>query len=227
MTELAINRMIWVMSGGRCKRTNRGSWRWPRVPLKDEGEKARESVLYDQRRCSKRERPSTKVHAVPCGRSSLGYLFGNDDGSNRNVCCYISSIVLVANCFMIQERPSTKVHAAPCGGSSLGYLFGNDKCMFCENSLHYDHVMHLYEFNMKDVLVFLDDPQYNPLEGLGTEENFKKFHMVMDHSDHPFSAERSTSQQEKELILLMVKAVDLEISMHGDYYGMLVTDPKR
>ncbi|GJZ49060.1 hypothetical protein Tco_0603250 [Tanacetum coccineum] len=32
---------------------------------------------------------------------------------------------------------------------------------------------------------------------------------------------------EKELILLMVKAADLEISMHGDYYGMLVTDPKR
>ncbi|GKC69554.1 hypothetical protein Tco_1115437, partial [Tanacetum coccineum] len=26
---------------------------------------------------------------------------------------------------------------------------------------------------------------------------------------------------EKELILLMVKAADLEISMHGDYYGML------
>ncbi|GJX21927.1 ribonuclease H-like domain-containing protein [Tanacetum coccineum] len=33
--------------------------------------------------------------------------------------------------------------------------------------------------------------------------------------------------REKELILLMVKAADLEISMHGDYYGMLVTDPKR
>ncbi|GJR97662.1 hypothetical protein Tco_0269836 [Tanacetum coccineum] len=33
--------------------------------------------------------------------------------------------------------------------------------------------------------------------------------------------------EEKELILLMVKAADLEISMHGDYYGMLVTDPKR
>ncbi|GKF18266.1 hypothetical protein Tco_0063184 [Tanacetum coccineum] len=33
--------------------------------------------------------------------------------------------------------------------------------------------------------------------------------------------------KEKELILLMVKAADLEISVHGDYYGMLVTDPKR
>ncbi|GJW14603.1 putative reverse transcriptase domain-containing protein [Tanacetum coccineum] len=32
---------------------------------------------------------------------------------------------------------------------------------------------------------------------------------------------------EKELILLMVKAADLEISMNGDYYRMLVTDPKR
>ncbi|GKE89264.1 hypothetical protein Tco_1566739 [Tanacetum coccineum] len=32
---------------------------------------------------------------------------------------------------------------------------------------------------------------------------------------------------EKELILLMVKVADLEISMHGDYYGLFVTDPKR
>ncbi|GJR29089.1 hypothetical protein Tco_1105321 [Tanacetum coccineum] len=31
--------------------------------------------------------------------------------------------------------------------------------------------------------------------------------------------------KEKKLILLMVKAADLEISMHGDYYGMMVTDP--
>ncbi|GKE92015.1 hypothetical protein Tco_1573110, partial [Tanacetum coccineum] len=31
---------------------------------------------------------------------------------------------------------------------------------------------------------------------------------------------------EKELILLMVKAADLEISMHGDYYGMLI-EPKK
>ncbi|GJU01944.1 hypothetical protein Tco_1112282 [Tanacetum coccineum] len=33
--------------------------------------------------------------------------------------------------------------------------------------------------------------------------------------------------KKKELILLMVKAADLEISMHGDYYGKFVTDPKR
>ncbi|GKE49985.1 putative ribonuclease H-like domain-containing protein, partial [Tanacetum coccineum] len=32
---------------------------------------------------------------------------------------------------------------------------------------------------------------------------------------------------EKELILLMAKAADLEINMHGDYYGLFVTDPKR
>ncbi|GJV29983.1 hypothetical protein Tco_1386431, partial [Tanacetum coccineum] len=32
---------------------------------------------------------------------------------------------------------------------------------------------------------------------------------------------------EKELILLMVKAADLEISMHGDYYGMLVGSDDR
>ncbi|GJY29037.1 retrotransposable element Tf2 [Tanacetum coccineum] len=37
---------------------------------------------------------------------------------------------------------------------------------------------------------------------------------------------REKKVQEKELILLMVKA-DLEISLHEDYYGMLVTDPKR
>ncbi|GKA18432.1 hypothetical protein Tco_0698347 [Tanacetum coccineum] len=39
--------------------------------------------------------------------------------------------------------------------------------------------------------------------------------------------ELNRSLKEKELILVMVKAADLEISMHGDYYGMLVTDPKR
>ncbi|GJW53207.1 nucleotide-binding alpha-beta plait domain-containing protein [Tanacetum coccineum] len=33
--------------------------------------------------------------------------------------------------------------------------------------------------------------------------------------------------QEKELKLLMVKGADLEISMHGDYYGLFVTNPKR
>ncbi|GJW93347.1 retrovirus-related pol polyprotein from transposon TNT 1-94 [Tanacetum coccineum] len=33
--------------------------------------------------------------------------------------------------------------------------------------------------------------------------------------------------EEKELILLMFKAADLEISMHGDYYELFVTDPKR
>ncbi|GJZ76518.1 hypothetical protein Tco_0641190, partial [Tanacetum coccineum] len=32
---------------------------------------------------------------------------------------------------------------------------------------------------------------------------------------------RCATQIEKELILLIVKAADLEISMHGDYYGML------
>ncbi|GKD47704.1 hypothetical protein Tco_1276680 [Tanacetum coccineum] len=33
--------------------------------------------------------------------------------------------------------------------------------------------------------------------------------------------ERLNTTKEKELILLMVKAADLEISMHGDYYEML------
>ncbi|GJX14648.1 hypothetical protein Tco_0206406 [Tanacetum coccineum] len=38
---------------------------------------------------------------------------------------------------------------------------------------------------------------------------------------------RFIRSQEKELKLLMVKGADLEISMHGDYYGLFVTDPKR
>ncbi|GJR69062.1 hypothetical protein Tco_0015127 [Tanacetum coccineum] len=46
--------------------------------------------------------------------------------------------------------------------------------------------------------VYLDDPQYNPMEGLGTEDNFlkryqnfKKFDTVVDCSNHDFSAESS------------------------------------
>ncbi|GKG38775.1 hypothetical protein Tco_0460487, partial [Tanacetum coccineum] len=38
---------------------------------------------------------------------------------------------------------------------------------------------------------------------------------------------RLNTAKEKELVLLMVKAADLEISMHGDNYGLFVTDPKR
>ncbi|GJT23151.1 ribonuclease H-like domain-containing protein [Tanacetum coccineum] len=37
----------------------------------------------------------------------------------------------------------------------------------------------------------------------------------------PSKSQKSKTKPEKELILLMVKAADLEISMHGDYYGML------
>ncbi|GKB23502.1 hypothetical protein Tco_0862903 [Tanacetum coccineum] len=52
--------------------------------------------------------------------------------------------------------------------------------------------------------------------------------LEVDHeSSQAFELLRFIRSQEKELILLMVKAADLEISMHGDYYGMLVTDPKR
>ncbi|GJV44986.1 hypothetical protein Tco_1429522, partial [Tanacetum coccineum] len=49
-------------------------------------------------------------------------------------------------------------------------------------------------YAMKGLSVYLDDPQYDPMEGLGTEDdflkryqNFKKFDTVVDHSDHQFS----------------------------------------
>ncbi|GJX25024.1 ribonuclease H-like domain-containing protein, partial [Tanacetum coccineum] len=46
--------------------------------------------------------------------------------------------------------------------------------------------------------------------------------LEVDHeSSQAFKLLGSKIFQEKELILLMVKAADLEISMHGDYYGML------
>ncbi|GJS02380.1 hypothetical protein Tco_0318888 [Tanacetum coccineum] len=46
--------------------------------------------------------------------------------------------------------------------------------------------------------------------------------LEVDHeSSQAFELLRFIRSQEKELILLMVKAADLEISMHGDYYGML------
>ncbi|GJX99512.1 hypothetical protein Tco_0356531 [Tanacetum coccineum] len=47
--------------------------------------------------------------------------------------------------------------------------------------------------------------------------------LEVDHeSSQAFELLRLNTAKEKELILLMVKAADLEISMHGDYYGMLV-----
>ncbi|GJS00312.1 hypothetical protein Tco_0316820 [Tanacetum coccineum] len=50
--------------------------------------------------------------------------------------------------------------------------------------------------------------------------------LEVDHeSSQAFKLLRFIRSQVKELILLMVKAADLEISMHGDYYGMLV-DPQ-
>ncbi|GJX89116.1 hypothetical protein Tco_0341130 [Tanacetum coccineum] len=52
--------------------------------------------------------------------------------------------------------------------------------------------------------------------------------LEVDHeSSQAFELLRFIRSQEKELILLMVKAADLEISMHGDYYGLFVTDPNR
>ncbi|GJS43581.1 hypothetical protein Tco_0568624 [Tanacetum coccineum] len=47
--------------------------------------------------------------------------------------------------------------------------------------------------------------------------------LEVDHeSSQAFELLRLNTAKEKELILLMVKAADLEISMHGDYYGMLI-----
>ncbi|GJY28876.1 ribonuclease H-like domain-containing protein [Tanacetum coccineum] len=49
--------------------------------------------------------------------------------------------------------------------------------------------------------------------------------LEVDHeSSQAFELLRFIRSQEKELMLLMVKAADLEISMHGDYYGMLIQD---
>ncbi|GKE44549.1 hypothetical protein Tco_1471833 [Tanacetum coccineum] len=49
-------------------------------------------------------------------------------------------------------------------------------------------------YAMKGLSVYLDVPQYDPMEGLGTEDdflkryqNFKMFDTVVDHSDHQFS----------------------------------------
>ncbi|GKA10096.1 hypothetical protein Tco_0689529, partial [Tanacetum coccineum] len=38
----------------------------------------------------------------------------------------------------------------------------------------------------------------------------------------PFSSKTLSSVTDKELVLLMVKAAELEIRMHGDYYGMVI-----
>ena len=56
-------------------------------------------------------------------------------------------------------------------------------------------------YSMKDVIVSLDDPEHNPMKGLGTEDDclktyhFEKFDTVMDHSDHLFSAQSSAMEQ--------------------------------
>ncbi|GJU74312.1 hypothetical protein Tco_1265717 [Tanacetum coccineum] len=58
-----------------------------------------------------------------------------------------------------------------------------------------------------------------------SQEMFSKMlknKLEVDHeSSQAFELLWFIRSQEKELILLMVKAADLEISMHGDYYGML------
>lgn len=60
----------------------------------------------------------------------------------------------------------------------------------------------LSEREKTNIEKYLCDPHYNPIEGLGTEDeflkryqNFKKFDTVVDHSDHQFSAQSSAIQQ--------------------------------
>ncbi|GKC47260.1 hypothetical protein Tco_1064982, partial [Tanacetum coccineum] len=79
-----------------------------------------------------------------------------------------------------------------------------------------------HEYNNGIAIHMLTEKKY-PL----SQEMLKKKLEVDHESSQAFELLRFIRSQEKELILLMVKAADLEISMHGDYYGMLVTDPKR
>ncbi|GKE27405.1 hypothetical protein Tco_1442789 [Tanacetum coccineum] len=87
---------------------------------------------------------------------------------------------------------------------------------FCDNSVTFSNPL----FNDNDDFTSSDDESL--LEEDVSKENFKIYSNPLFKFDDEY-----ISSDEKELILLMVKAADLEISMHGDYYGLLVTDPKR
>ncbi|GJX15137.1 hypothetical protein Tco_0206895 [Tanacetum coccineum] len=87
----------------------------------------------------------------------------------------------------------------------------------------------LEDFDRQDngiAIHMLTEKKY-PLSQEMISKMLKKKLEVDHESSQAFELIRLNTAKEKELILLMVKAADLEISMHGDYYGMLVTDPKR
>ncbi|GJR06505.1 putative ribonuclease H-like domain-containing protein [Tanacetum coccineum] len=65
----------------------------------------------------------------------------------------------------------------------------------------------------------------NPSEEMAFSRTTKFLSEMLEDFDRQDVEELyRTYQENKELILLMVKAADLEISMHGDYYGMLDLD---
>ncbi|GJZ76519.1 uncharacterized mitochondrial protein-like protein [Tanacetum coccineum] len=69
-----------------------------------------------------------------------------------------------------------------------------------------------YHLAVKRIFRYLKEKPSMPL---------KETVVATSTTEAKYVAAASCCGQEKELILLIVKAVDLEISMHGDYYGIL------